>query len=119
MTRPTRRTGSSGRPDRLQRRAIHETLAGQHLDAIIAATNSPAWVTTLGKGDAFSVGSSSRRRWPATRTSRCRPGSPAAAGRAVVHRLRLGEANLIKLAYAFEKGTQVRQPPKFIPTIGG
>ena len=38
--------------------AIDETLATYDLDAIMAPTNSPAWVTTLGEGDAFLFGSS-------------------------------------------------------------
>jgi amidase len=104
----------------LQRRAIDETLAGQHLDAIMAATNSPAWVTTLGQGDAFSVGSSSPAAvsgYPSITVPAGFSG-PLPVGVSFIGP-RFGEAKLIKLAYAFEKGTQVRQPPKFIPTIGG
>jgi amidase len=104
----------------LQRRAIDETLAGQHLDAIMAATNSPAWVTTLGQGDAFSVGSSSPAAvsgYPSITVPAGFSG-PLPVGVSFIGP-RFGEAKLIKLAFAFEKGTQVRQPPKFIPTIGG
>jgi amidase len=104
----------------LQQRAIDETLAGQHLDAIMAATNSPAWVTTLGQGDAFSVGSSSPAAvsgYPSITVPAGFSG-PLPVGVSFIGP-RFGEAKLIKLAYAFEKGTQVRQPPKFIPTIGG
>jgi amidase len=104
----------------LQRQAIDQTLAGQHLDAIIAATNSPAWVTTLGQGDAFSVGSSSPAAvsgYPSITVPAGFSG-PLPVGLSFIGP-RFGEAGLIKLAYAFEKGTQVRQPPKFIPTIGG
>jgi amidase len=104
----------------LQRRAIDETLAGQHLDAIMAATNSPAWVTTLGQGDAFSVGSSSPAAvsgYPSITVPAGFSG-PLPVGVSFVGS-RFGEADLVKLAYAFEKGTQVRQPPKFIATIGG
>jgi amidase len=104
----------------LQQRAIDETLAGQHLDAIMAATNSPAWVTTLGQGDAFSVGSSSPAAvsgYPSITVPAGFSG-PLPVGVSFIGP-RFGEANLIKLAFAFEKGTQVRQPPKFIPTIGG
>jgi amidase len=104
----------------LQQRAIDETLAGQHLDAIMAATNSPAWVTTLGQGDAFSVGSSSPAAvsgYPSITVPAGFSG-PLPVGVSFIGP-RFGEAKLIKLAFAFEKGTQVRQPPKFIPTIGG
>jgi amidase len=103
----------------LQRRAIDETVAANHLDAIMAATNSPAWLTTLGEGDAFSVGSSSPAAVsgypnitvPAGFSGPLPVGVSFFAGR-------FSEAKLVRLAYAFEKGTQVRQPPKFIRTIG-
>jgi amidase len=104
----------------LQRQAIDQTLAGEHLDAIIAATNSPAWVTTLGQGDAFSVGSSSPAAvsgYPSITVPAGFSG-PLPVGLSFIGS-RFGEANLVKLTYAFEQGTQVRQPPKFIPTIGG
>jgi amidase len=105
---------------RLQQRAVDETLAGQHLDAIIAATNSPAWVTTLGQGDAFSVGSSSPAAVSGYPNITVPAGfsGPLPVGLSFIGP-RFGEAKLIKLAYAFEKGTQVRQPPKYIRTIGG
>jgi amidase len=103
----------------LQRRAIDETVAANHLDAIMAATNSPAWVTTLGQGDAFSVGSSSPAAvsgYPSITVPAGFSG-PLPVGVSFIG-TRFGEANLVKLAFAFEKGTQVRQPPKFIRTIG-
>jgi amidase len=100
-------------------RSIDETLATFHLDAIAAPTNSPAWVTTLGQGDAFVFGSS---------------GPAAVAGypsvtvpMAFAGELPLGvslfggrfdEPRLIALAYAWEQATHVRRAPKFIPTIG-
>jgi amidase len=104
--------------------AIDDTLAADELDAIIAPTNGPAWVTDPVNGDLggdFStfVGSS---------------GPAAIAGYAAitvpagyVGPLPLGitfigsrwdEPTLIGLAYAFEQATQVRVPPDFIPTIG-
>jgi amidase len=104
----------------LQRRAIDETVAANHLDAIMAATNSPAWVTTLGDGDAFSVGSSSPAAvsgYPSITVPAGFSG-PLPVGVSFIG-TRFGEANLVKLAYAFEKGTRVRQPPKYIRTIGG
>ena len=99
-------------------------MAAENLDAIIAPTNGPAWVTDPVNGDLggdFStfIGSS---------------GPPAVAGYAnvtvpagFVGPLPVGvsfiggrwdEPTLIGLAYAFEQATQVRVPPDFIPTIG-
>jgi amidase len=103
----------------LQRRAITETLAAHHLDAIMAATNGPAWVTGLGQGDAFSVGSSSPAAASGFPSITVPAGfaGPLPVGVSFLG-ARFGEADLVKLAYAFEKGTQVRQPPKFIPTLG-
>jgi amidase len=118
-TDPTYRANRA-RLTALQRQAVDQTLAGQHLDAIMAATNSPAWLTTLGQGDAFSVGSSSPAAvsgYPSITVPAGFSG-PLPVGMSFIGP-RFGEAGLIKLAYAFEKGTQVRQPPKFIPTIGG
>ncbi|MBL0924474.1 MAG: amidase [Sphingomonadaceae bacterium] len=45
---------------RLASNALNGFFAGQRLDVIIAQTNGPAWVSTLGKGDAFSGPSASQ-----------------------------------------------------------
>ena len=106
------------------RAAIDGLMAAKNLDAIIAPTNSPAWVTDPVNGDLggdFStfIGSS---------------GPPAVAGypnvtvpAGFVGPLPVGvsfiggrwdEPTLIGLAYAFEQATHVRVPPEFIPSIG-
>ena len=101
------------------RRAIDDTLARFHVDAIMAPTNSPAWVTTLGQGDAFLFGSSS----PAAVSGY--PNVTVPAG--YVGPLPVGmsffstawaDGDVLNFAYAFEQATNVRVPPELLPTIG-
>ncbi|HEY0637840.1 MAG TPA: amidase [Pseudonocardiaceae bacterium] len=103
----------------LQRRAIDETLAAHRLDAIMAPTNSPAWRSTLGEGDAFVLGSSS----PAAVSGYPNITVPAGfAGELPVgvsfFGSRWNEAGLIGIAYAFEQQTHARRAPRYLPTIG-
>jgi amidase len=106
--------------------AIDQLMATNHLDAIIALTNGPAWPTNDDptQGDLnghfeYFVGSS---------------GAAAVSGYADItvptgfdQGLPMGitfiggkwaEPKLIGLAYDYEQATRVRVPPQFIPTIG-
>lgn len=99
-------------------RSIDLTLARHNLDAIVAPTNSPAWLTTLGEGDAFEFGSS---------------GPAAVAGypnvtvpMGYVGLLPIGmsvfasagaDAAVLGLAFAWEQATQVRQAPTYRASI--
>ena len=106
--------------------AIDQLMAENHLDAIIALTNGPAWPTNSNpeEGDLdgrfeYFVGSSS---------------AAAVSGYAditvptgYVHGLPMGitfiggrwaEPELLGFAFDYEQATEVRVPPQFIPTIG-
>jgi amidase len=93
---------------------IDAALAKYNVDALIAPTGGPAWVTDLVNGDHFDSASSS----PAAVAGY--PDITVPMGR--IHSLPIGisffgaawsEPTLIKFAYAFEQHTQARQPPTF------
>jgi amidase len=97
-----------------------DALMDKHqLDAIVAPTGGPAWLTDLVNGDHSSGGSSSAAAvagYPNINvTAGFISGLPVGIsffGRA------WSEPALIKLAYAFEQTTRSRQAPRFLPTIG-
>jgi amidase len=95
-----------------------DAVMGQHkLDAIVAPTGGPAWMTDLVDGDHFGGGLST---------------PPAVAGyphvtvpAGYVFGLPVGisfvgrawtEPTLIKIAYAFEQATRARRAPRLLPT---
>jgi amidase len=88
------------------------------LDAIVAPTGGPAWMTDLVTGDHFTGGSSNAAAVAGY------PNINVTAGH--VFGLPVGisffgrawsEPTLIKLAYSFEQATKARQTPRFLPTI--
>ena len=96
---------------------IDSVLRKHRLTAIVAPTGGPAWVTDLLNGDHFTGGSSSL---PAVAGY---PAMTVPAG--FVSGLPVGitfmgaarsEWSLIKLAYAFERTTNLRRKPEFLPT---
>ena len=97
---------------------IDATMTKYKLDAIVAPTGSPPWVTDLVNGDHFSGASST----PAAVAGYPNINVPAGFS----HGLPVGisffgraysEPTLIKLAYAYEQASKHRRAPQFIPTL--
>lgn len=102
------------------REGIDAVMNAQHLDALLAPTGGPAWLTDLVNGD----GGTATAPGPST--------VAAVAGYPHItvpmgqdHGLPIGlsffgkawsEATLIRLAYAYEQATHHRMPPTFSPT---
>jgi amidase len=97
---------------------IDAIMGQQRLDAIVAPTGGPAWITDLVNGDHFGGGSSTAAAVAGY------PNVTVPAG--FVFGLPFGlsfigrawsEPTLIRLAYAFEQITMHRRPPQFRPTL--
>lgn len=102
--------------------AIDTALANNHLDALVAPTTGPAWLTTLQTGDN-----------PTAPTSGAGPAAIAGypdvtvpAGFDHTNTLPVGvnffagpfsEPTLISMAYAYEQATHARRVPLFLPTL--
>ncbi|MGI9092834.1 MAG: amidase [Mycobacteriales bacterium] len=99
----------------LAQKSINQTMAANHLDAIAAPTNSPAWTTDLTNGDHFTLASSSPAAvagYPdVTVPMGYASGLPVGLS---FFASRWQEPKLIGLAYAFEQGTHVRHAPRFL-----
>jgi amidase len=98
---------------------IDATMDKYHLDAIVAPTGGPAWLTDLINGDHFAGGSSNAAAvagYPNINvTAGFISGLPVGIsffGRA------WSEPTLIRLAFSFEQATKARQAPRFLSTIG-
>jgi amidase len=97
---------------------IDATLAADKLDALVAPTTSPAWLTDPVNGDHFTGGGYGVAAVAGTPSMTVPMGD--------VHGLPVGivflgaawsEAKLIGYAYHFEQVTQARKPPTFMPSI--
>ncbi len=98
---------------------IDKVMDEHRLDALVAPTGGPAWVTDLVNGD-NAAGQSSTGAAVAAYPSVSVPAGFAFGmlpvgisffGRA------WSEGVLIKLAYSFEQATKVRKAPKYLPTV--
>ena len=97
---------------------IDAVMLKHRLDAMIAPTGGPPWMTDLINGDHYGGGFSSAAAVAGY------PHITVPAG--YVHGLPVGisffgrawsEPVLIKLAHAFEQATKHRRPPQFLPTV--
>jgi amidase len=104
---------------RLSRReGIDGVMDKHHLDAILAPTGGPAWLTDLANGDHSTGGSSSAAAVAGY------PNINVPAG--FVFGMPIGisffgrawsEPTLFKIAYSFEQATNARKPPQFLPSV--
>jgi amidase len=97
---------------------IDATMDKQKLDAIVAPTGGPAWLTDIVNGDSFGGGSSefgAVAGYPNVNVvagfSYGLPVGISFFGRA------WSEPVLIKLAYAYEQATKFRKAPRFLPHV--
>ncbi len=97
---------------------IDATMDKLKLDALVAPTGGPAWLTDLVDGDGNGGGSASAAAIAGY------PSISLPAG--FIFGLPVGisffgrawsEPTLIKLAYSFEQATKIRKPPKYLSTV--
>jgi amidase len=104
---------------KMARREGLDPLFDKHrLDAIIAPSNQPAWLTDLANGDHFTGGNTTFAAvagYPSITVpmgfTRDLPLGLSFTGRP------WSEGILIKLAYGFEQHTHARRAPRFLPTV--
>jgi len=109
-----------GKNRQLARTEGIDALMNKHnLDALVAPTGGPAWLTDLINGDHVAGGSSNAAAVAGY------PNINVTAG--FLFGLPIGisffgrawsEPTLIKFAYAFEQTTKARQAPRFLRTVG-
>jgi amidase len=101
-----------------RKEGVDATMDKFKLDAIVAPTGGPAWLTDYVNGDSFGGGSSESAAVAGY------PNINVPAG--FVYGLPVGisffgrawsEPTLIKLAYSFEQATKVRKAPRFLPSV--
>jgi len=98
---------------------IDATMDKFHLDAIVAPTGSPAWITDLVNGDHVAGGSSNAAAVAGYPNINVTAGSISGLPVGISFFGRAwSEPTLIRLAFAFEQTTKARQTPRFLSTMG-
>jgi len=105
---------------RLSREEGLDAVLNEHkLDAIVAPTGGPAWLTDCAVGDHFGGGSSTPAAvagYPDI-TVPCGYSFEMPVGIAFMGRA-WSEPTLIRLAYAYEQATKWRKAPRYLPSLG-
>ncbi|HYS34208.1 MAG TPA: amidase, partial [Pseudonocardiaceae bacterium] len=97
--------------------SIDDLISADHLDAIVAPTNGPAWVTNYVTGDAFTLGSSGPAAVAGYPDLTVPAGFEGALPIGVSFMSgKFSEAHLLALASAFERVTNARRAPTFLPS---
>jgi amidase len=94
---------------------IDDLMEKHHLDAIVAPTGGPAWLTDLVNGDHVAGGSSNAAAVAGYPNINVIAGNLSGLPVGISFFGRAwSEPTLIKLAYSFEQATKARQAPKFL-----
>jgi amidase len=98
---------------------IDATMDKHHLDAIVAPTGGPAWITDLVNGDHVAGGSSNAAAVAGYPNINVTAGFISALPVGISFFGRAwSEPTLIRLAFAFEQTVKARQSPRFLSTVG-